>query len=240
MVESRIDQDLVDEQEIAKFLDSYFYSELPNRFNAIQDIFINHFSENKDDQYKGVDLTITYKNNTRINIDEKAANNYFNKKLSTFALEISFFNGNNVSKDGWLYGQQYSKTDCYLFCWGETHDPKEGITFENIKKIEAYSIKKEKLRALLDTLYGINVDNFLEKAKEAKQALHHKKSKAKLRIGGEDSPYWVLSHHLSEKPLNLVCPKEILQKVTEYKFYIEKNSLKILTENENKEWVECK
>lgn len=238
MVESRFNQDVVDEQEIAKFLDNYFYSKLPKHFNSISDIERKSFSDNKDSQFKGIDLTVKYTNNTEVNIDEKAANTYFNKPLHTFVLEISFFNGNNISKDGWLFGEQYSKTDCYLLCWGETHNPKEGITFKNIKKIEAYSINKKELRALLDTLYNINVNNYLEKAREAKKVLPS--HKGKLFLKGNSGPYWKLSPSLYERPLNIICPKHILRRVTDYIFNVKENELKIFTKNENKEWVECK
>ncbi|WP_114604323.1 hypothetical protein [Staphylococcus sp. EZ-P03] len=226
MVESRIKQDLVDEKEISKFLDCYFYSELPNHFDAIQDIFRNHFSENNDDQYEGVDLTITYKNNTRINIDEKAANNYFDKNIPTFALEISFFNANDVHKAGWLFGKQYSQTDTYLLCWGKSHNPNKPITMNNIKEIEAFSIRKKDLLALLNKYYDINPSNYKDKAKSARAAINHPNRKGKIYLKGNSGPYWVASPKLKENPLNIVCPKSILEKVTRYKFYVTEEEVK--------------
>jgi len=41
-------------------------------------------------QHRGIDLTIEYGHEKKVNIDEKAAVTYFNKEIPIFALEIFF------------------------------------------------------------------------------------------------------------------------------------------------------
>lgn len=237
MSESYFDSDLLDEKEIGRFLDAYLYKRLPKHFNAIQSIQRNR--SDKNNQFKGIDLTIQYKNGNAVNIDEKAANKYFDKNLPTFVLEISFVNGYNVTKDGWLFGNQYSKTDAYLFCWGKTHKSDSQIYFNNIKEIEGFSINKKNLKSFLSKYYNLTNINYTQKSVEALEALANNNKRDKVYLKGNKGPYWKSSSQLNERPLNIVCPKYVLEEVTDYKFIIKEDDLDIYTKSLNNTWVKC-
>ncbi|GEP85348.1 Uncharacterised protein [Staphylococcus piscifermentans] len=237
MSESYFDSDLLDEKEIGRFLDVYLYKRLPKHFKAIHSLQRNHCDKNN--QFKGVDLTVQYKNGNAVNIDEKAANKYFDKNLPTFVLEVSFINNSNVTKDGWLFGNQYSKTDTYLFCWGKTHKSNSQIYFNNIKEIEAFSINKQNLKSFLNKYYKLNNTSYIQKSVEALEALTNNKFGDKVYLKGNKGPYWKVSSQLNERPLNIVCPKYILEEVTDYKFIIKEDCLDIYTKALNNKWVKC-
>lgn len=115
------------EQELGKFLDEYCYPHLQFR----PDMHWTRSSDpiNLNDQYAGIDGFLSFNSANGVReirtIDEKAALQYLNKNLPTFALELSFLERNGIAPHpGWLIDEQ-KKTDYYLFMWPNAQvDPK--------------------------------------------------------------------------------------------------------------------
>ncbi|MFI3546235.1 hypothetical protein V5G65_09115 [Mammaliicoccus sciuri] len=224
MTESKYEKNLKDEKIIGGFLDKYFYPIIEEKYNSNIKSITRNFNVAK--QHKGIDVILEVEKGYKLNIDEKAATEYLNKNIPTFALEISFLKDKN-NRDGWLFGEKYCDTDTYLFCWGWKVDEHEELTVENIQRIEAYSVRKNELQQLLEDDYGLNKYNYKEKAKLAVQEIDESIEGHKVFLRGDNGPRWHISRDLDEEPVILVTPKHILKKVTKNIFNIDKHGVKI-------------
>jgi hypothetical protein len=77
------EQDMRAEQELCKFLDTYFYEKSGLEFERKSELVY---------QYKGIDVFLTLKDGSVLKIDEKASLRYINKELNTYSFEINFLN----------------------------------------------------------------------------------------------------------------------------------------------------
>ena len=107
VVTSKWKDDKRKEECLGRWLDSHYYSKLPN-FHHFERIF------DRTTQRKGVDV-ILYKETlpnvfSKTYIDEKASLSYVNRQLPTFAFELK--NGQSGA-EGWLYNKKYM-TDTYI------------------------------------------------------------------------------------------------------------------------------
>ncbi|WP_436860219.1 hypothetical protein [Mammaliicoccus lentus] len=224
MLDSNFPSDLKKESIIGAFLDKYFYPKMIEKYpDLIEDIQRN---DDSNKQYQGIDIMIKVNEEKTINIDEKAATDYLNKNIPTFSLEISSYNKKGVLKDGWLFGDQYCETDTYLLCWVWTEDQTNKLTVNNLKHIEAYSIRKADLLKLFENEYKINKHNFKDKSEKALKEITDDNNK-KVFLKGQKGPRWSVSNNKKERPINLVTPKYILKKVTKTIFNIDKNDVNI-------------
>jgi len=138
---SNFDTDLSQEKILGIYLDK-IYSKLNFDFKRITD---------KDSQLKGVDLQITYNGKSYI-IDEKSQLHYLNKDLPTFTFELSYFNKQDILKQGWLFDK--SKNTHYYFLITGIY-LKEIATLtkpEDVDKVKITSISRSKLLSFLEKL----------------------------------------------------------------------------------------
>lgn len=190
MVNSKFDSDLKKEFIIGEFLDKYFYPKMIEKYpDLIEDIQRN---DDINKQYQGIDIMIKVNEEKTINVDEKAATQYINKNIPTFSLEIASYNKEGVLKDGWLFGDQYCETDTYLLCWAWTEDQTDNLTVNNLKHIEAYSIRKADLLKLFENEYKINKHNFKDKSEKALEEIteNNNDNNKKVYLKGQKGPRW--------------------------------------------------
>lgn len=138
-------KDVNDEKIVGSYLDKYFYP-----------LFCTDFTRNTTDinkQYTGEDIWVTTSTGERLIIDEKAATQYANKNLQTFAIEISNRNRRGDLQEGW-YINPRETNNYYLFCWvvdayttSDNHIKEEGIN-----SLDVALIKKEDLVNYIDGL----------------------------------------------------------------------------------------
>ena len=137
-MKSNFDNDLKAEQKLARFLDKNHYT---------REVFNNYDIErvtDLDQQHKGIDLIIRNKEGTmKFLIDEKAQLNYINKKLPTFAFELSYLKNGNYRK-GWLFDKS-KLTDKYFLITSIKEESNE------IQDVRLISIDRQKLIHLLET-----------------------------------------------------------------------------------------
>ena len=93
-------QDTKAEQQLAAFMDKYFYNKLDTTYKRVTD---------PEMQLKGVDVII---GSDSVKIDEKASLYYSNVMIPTFVFELDFMSG-NVSHTGW-YLNESLVTDYYM------------------------------------------------------------------------------------------------------------------------------
>jgi len=195
------------EEEVADFLDKYFY----NKY------FNDEVKRCNDDklQNEGVDVFV----DDGMVIDEKAAIHYYKEDINeasmpTFILEL-YFEKNGIPMDGWLYGDKYKQTTHYLIMWLWVKNKK--VTCENIMKIEAVLVKKKDIITLLDNL-GFPKERLKQIVSDVLNNGNFEIPEFKnLKL----KPFEVKqSTNLPEKPINLVVKRIVYEKVCEKIFTI--------------------
>ena len=104
---AKYNRDLQGEKVVGDYLDTYFYPTWTSTISRNND---------KATQVRGVDITVTSYDNVEYVIDEKAAINYANKNLQTFALEVDRYISNGMLMNGWLL-EKNKLNDWWLFVW---------------------------------------------------------------------------------------------------------------------------
>lgn len=194
-------RDMDVEREIAKFLDKYLYC---------NPIFTKKTrTDDTKSQLKGSDiiLSIPSKNLHDIVVDEKAATQYINKGLPTFALELSFVVGDKVV-DGWFVDDN-KDTEYYEFQWikADTNDT-WNLQEKDITEVEYMLVSKQAIRDYLSQ-QGYSVEKLKEKAKDIREI--GKDGQAEKETG---KSYWFFnSTRLAEKPINLILQKKELERL---------------------------
>lgn len=183
---------------ISDFLDTNFYKNTTN-FNRIFD---------KERQIIGVDTIFTL-NDVEYVCDEKAAVQYINKYLKTFALELSFFNRGNIEMDGWLLNDT-NVNNSYLFCWIDKAKTNKPTSITDILDIEIALVKKENIYDYL-TKIGWNKDNLL--AKTQKIRINESEYLGDLY---DDGCRFCKSFQLVERPINILLKRDTLIDLSDY------------------------
>lgn len=184
------------EEEVAKFLDKYYYPVYTSNARRITDL---------QTQLKGIDvvcdLRLPLMENLRI--DEKTQGHYINKNLPTFAFEVNFKIQSNQLVQGWLYDQK-KETDCYLLTW-ITAKKDRNIVLEDI--ISLYAIMIERA-AILKILNGSGYDEgrIMKEVEQMRRGSDNKKI-----LEGTNDFYLFYTTHLVERPINIVIRKHVLE-----------------------------
>lgn len=231
-------EDMIAEQQLAKYLDKYLYDRLKSKCKSINRI------TDKTLQMEGIDVIIEYNNGNLVNIDEKAQLHYIDVCRNTFVFEIDFIGRDNILHQGWLYNNEL-KTDTYMLIW-----PKETIYNEVIKSIDN---NKEQLNKIKEILRNINRDdfvsvecylikrdtikeylsskgwNFQRILKKADEIRHNKKYKRTF-VPETDDFYFYFSEPFNyrESPINIVIKKDVLKELAHKKYNVTKDYLQLI------------
>lgn len=218
MIESFRRQDMNAEQQLAEFMDCYFYSKVSaDTNNAVKFERVT----NPKLQLEGIDVCAKY-GNKKSYIDEKAMLYYCNMMIPTFAFEIdSIQKGYSEPIEGWFLNDNL-KTDYYMLIWPnvkcEKNDSnsfvRKDIRFLRKKDftiIEAMLINKKDIRTYVER-NGFNKDCLIEYAKRYREINEMKTTREndELFPGGK----LFYSGHLAEKPVNIVISKEALKSIS--------------------------
>lgn len=190
------------EQEVAAYLDEYFYSN-PLFWSAIR-------TKTRKKQVKGSDIVITIPSKRILDgvVDEKAAINYVNKELNTYALEISSIDRGGNQMLGWLMSAD-SITEYYLFQWIKADvESWRDITKDNITEIEVMLVPKRAICNLLKTK-GLSYKKILEINREIRAGRG-----IQYQVKGNKWYKFSLSTRKPvEKPINIVIDKLVYKKL---------------------------
>ncbi len=211
---TRIDKyktDMLIEAGVAKFLDENFYGKLTNA-TVTRRI-------DKEHQFAGIDITI---NNT--NFDEKIKiRGCLNSTYQYPSFEVSMLNRGDEIDDGWFV--KPLSTDYYAFIGVYSYGNEENAVSaaSQISACDVLWVKKQDVvdmveeQMTMDELKSdaaeLREDDFMPMQKKRKTYPHRK--------------FWLTySAWMHEKPVNLVVPRDILEKLPHSThFIVRKNSL---------------
>ena len=213
-MESLRNQDMRAEQQLGKFMDTYFYSRLKDRNG--NSLNYTRMSD-KESQMNGVDVCIKLEDRKML-IDEKATMYYSNAMIPTFAFELdSIQKGHSEPVQGWFVNDEL-QTEYYMLIWPNVkciHQENRWIRkdINNLGKddftiVEAMLIRKTDIRnALEEENYG--KERLLEYARRIRNLYSDKETREEEKL--TDNVKILFSGQLAEKPINLVIRKELLK-----------------------------
>lgn len=215
--------DMTAADELAAFLDSYFYGPLlaEGNFTSFKRI------HDRDLQLKGVDVELSTASLTA-RIDEKAQLYYINKDLPTFAFELQFLHDGQPCT-GWFLNETLL-TDYYLLIWPKARVARAGsVKKDDFTELDALMVSRKKLHGFLDR------NGLSRKVLEAKAALlrphasDRKFHEKKIRTGLGGVYYRVSDpQRYAEAPINLVIGKRHLLSIASAHYKITKNGFERL------------
>ena len=211
-VQSRRNEDMSAEAQLAYFLDEYLYRRFP-KGDAFSKISRVH---DKDQQLAGIDVEFLTTNDQNFAVDEKAQLYYLNKELPTFAFEL-LFKRDGRDTIGWLCNPAL-KTDLYMLIWPyATQDTCKGITWDKFTKADCLLIHKKKLLKWLADK-GLTMDRLQNDAEKIRQA----GTVGRINIEGLRGVYYYASdpQRYREAPINLVITKNALIKLAQRRYIV--------------------
>ena len=186
----RFNQDLENEHKLAVFLDDNYYNNT-SRFN---DTLRIDRIDDLDLQYKGVDLIITNKDtDIKTYIDEKAQSHYINKRLPTFAFELSYLKDGSL-REGWLFDTHKITQQYFIITCIQEID-------KQIQSCRLISIDRYKLISLL-IAKNLTRENLAKYENQYRDNGEYKKHIISELSGREGFLFY--TEHLVEKPINVV------------------------------------
>ncbi|MEA2047736.1 MAG: hypothetical protein U9O64_04735 [Campylobacterota bacterium] len=202
---SKFHEDLSEEQRLGQYLFDFVYPTIKELTN----INIQR-KEDAESQKLGIDLLLTWKKEDKLKnykVDEKAQLHYINRNLPTFAFEISSYSkldrntSKYVWKQGWLYDGELQTEGYFLVTCikrGSQND------FDSVRLVHVY---RNRLLTYLHNK-GLTGHKILEYDKKFRDEnfWKSKKSKDKIFVNELDKRigYFRCTHHLKERPINLV------------------------------------
>ena len=219
VIQSRRNDDMSAEAQLACFLDTYLYSRFPqsDSFSRIERM------HNKTEQLAGVDVRFTGKDGSVYDVDEKAQLYYLNKDLPTFAFEIQFLRDGRETI-GWLCNNTL-KTDLYLLVWPfATQDTPRDIRWNQFTKADCLLIQKKRLLAMLEK-DGLMIKRMQQDAAQFRKAGHT----GKATIEGVRGAYYFASDpkKYREAPINIVVTKDRLLSIAQRRYVVTKENLEV-------------
>lgn len=210
--------DSANEKLVAQFLDDYFY--LPSLFEKVERV------SDKQEQLKGKDIIVSSKRLSLVDaiIDEKDTAHYVNKDIPTFAFELSFMVG-NMEVEGWLTDES-KETEYYLLLYPFA-TLEEPVTkppqFKEVTKVRYILVRRQ------------DVINLLKEAGFDRNALQRKAKEVRTTVGGYDDNqrnkaedkakygfYFMYTYFLNERPVNVVIPRAMLERIAIIQGFCEK------------------
>jgi len=202
------------EKAMGVFLDTYFYPKATAKraFAYYERIYA------KELQKKGIDVLLDKDKK----IDEKAQLYYINQPVDSFAFEIDYYDEKNeMVVDGWFI--ENNETDEYLLMWipkARTNHINR-LVAEDFICVNADLLQKKRIQAYVEQL-GLTKKVLKEKANMMRNENIE-------RMDISDMCHIVYSiKGFSERPINLVVEKTVIDDLSDRIFEIKKDELKIL------------
>lgn len=188
MPNNDFEEDLNEEQEFARYLDTVY----PD-INELKSYTIERKNDNEH-QHRGIDIIVSNHKHI-IYVDEKAQLYYKNSNLPTFSFELSYIK-NNQLKEGWLFDKRKLTHKYFLFTCIEKNN-----TFSNFRLV---SVSRKKLLNYL-TENGFT-QNIAVKYDDEFRSNTEAYNNQKIIIKELDSSFATLrcSFDLKEQPINLI------------------------------------
>jgi hypothetical protein len=189
---------------VAQFLDERFYTECSD-VERVMD---------KARQVRGLDIIFTY-NGRKYLCDEKAAVQYANKRLGTFALELTMIDRGGYEHIGWFLDGTKTN-DSFLFIWVDSISGTSVKSKDDINEVEIALIRKDEIMKFLASK-GWTPALLLRKANRIRTVKNE-------NLGSIPQYGYKFSYstQLVEKPINLLLTREVYRKLSDYTAIIKK------------------
>lgn len=203
---------------IINTMESYLRSSDERKAQIVNDFLYEHFYSkyttdyvyhtDKETQVKGVDVTFKY-NGREYKCDEKAAVNWCNVRLETYAFEICSFNRAGNIQLGWLIDDD-KINDSFMLVWlNKTKNKTLVADKSEIEEMDIMIMRKDALRGYLDSI-GWNKENLLAQARivwdnPSMDTINVKNQNIQIRV----------STQLVEHPVNIRLPKAKLSELAD-------------------------
>lgn len=222
MIEDKFNEDLEVEEIISLWIEKKYFDRDSNDYQYTR-------CDIPEYQERGIDAALQhprlFKDDKAYYIDEKAASSYIRTNLKmnnipTFAFELDCKRkGSTDIEDrvpGWLFGSKYQKTEYYLLSWvwadidnvrGKNIGNKSQVASDNIRKVKCILVPKKCIQDYV-TGFGINENNYMDKAKELRLS-----SKQKSLLSDRKTPNLQHSYYLEESPVNVIIAEYHLERM---------------------------
>ncbi|HLR66909.1 MAG TPA: hypothetical protein VK105_07205 [Virgibacillus sp.] len=210
------------EEIVSKWIQDKIFT--PQSFNGV---YIRN--ENIQLQKSGIDFFLQsphiFGDNKKYAVDEKCATSYIktnieDNNMPTFAFELDYQGQDGTRNQGWLFGDQFTKTEYYLICWlwaeidkKDKKYLKDQVTYNNISKMKALLINKEKIQNYISSFH-INNKNYMRASKR----LREEKKETSIPLNpnkNKKTPKILQTKHLVEKPVNIIISEHDLIKLSD-------------------------
>ena len=212
---SRREIDSRGEKAVGVFLDKYFYPKMTEArlFPYAQRIYAKKL------QSKGIDILL----GNKTKIDEKAQLYYINHPVMSFAFEINYYDETSKNiVDGWFIDNSI-ETDKYLLMWipeaRTTHINR--LVAEDFEIIDASLLRRSRLKAYVEKL-GLN-----DRKLKMNAYMMREKKIERLMINDDCHMTYSVKGY-SEKPINLVVRKSIIDEMSDNIFEIRKDNVTVV------------
>lgn len=214
MSTDQFDNDLKVEVIISLWIEENYFEKESNNYKYIR-------CEDIEKQKQGVDAAVknpnVFKDDNFHYIDEKAASSYIKtnlreSNLPTFAFELDSKRYKSTDTEdrvpGWLFGDAFAKTEYYLLSWIWADVKKKKLKEHDLRKVKCILVSKKAIQNYVVD-FGINKDNFMEKAKETRF-----NPQKKIFLSDNDTiPNMQHSSYLEESPVNIIIRESVLNEL---------------------------
>lgn len=200
------DTDELRSKAVSDFLDKYYY-----------DPMCAERCHDKDRQIKGIDVVLS-KGDVIGNVDEKAMTNYVNRNVDTFAFELEYTDRSGTKRNGWLIDKD-TLTDYYMLIW-VVATTENLQSWEDIIMLDCIMIPRASVVGFLTfkTYDYIGLKLLCDKIKNEPVSFN----KRYYRPTDQDF-YFVYSHTLKERPVNVVFYKSLIKSLSIKEFTVTRN-----------------
>ena len=211
---SRREMDSRGEKAMSVFLDKYFYPKATEKrvLAYCERIYAKKL------QKKGVDVLIDKDKK----LDEKAQLYYINQPINSFAFEIDYYDEKTETVvDGWFIGN--NETDEYLLMWipeARTNHINR-LVAEDFICVNADLLQKKRIQSYVEKL------GLTKKVLKEKAFMMRNENIERLDFGAMCHMVYSIKG-FSEKPINLVVDKTVIDDLSDRIFEIKKDELKII------------
>ena len=168
------------------------------------------YTDMRDMQIGGVDVSLIDVDREQYYVDEKAAISRLDGSLNTFAFEVC--TKNNPNHTGWLLNPLAKNTH-----YGLIYMKSKANDVNQIDKMEVFIVDKDDIINEIDILLG---GSGIEKKNLEKIAQNGRESHGKRYISLAYGAKIVYSENIiPEQPVNILVPKDILQECSDFIMY---------------------
>ena len=218
--EQRRIKDEKQEQVVGNFLDNNFYPQFTTTITR------NH---EKTSQLKGLDVTVTSTNQNVYTIDEKAAVQWANRNLRTFALEIDSLNKKGNLYEGWfMHGVHQNEVlnKYWLFVWVDSATTADFTSESEIEQVTVCLVDK---RDVYSWLNKKNITKTLLET-EAKELREKNKKNDNFNYKFINNIKMTIQTKYKERAINLLMPRQsLVNEIATYSAVVKKNKIEPIT-----------